>query len=403
MDTRSALLIQLESLARQLLEVEKAVQSPNLDAHLRQRVGPRFDTLLSQRRTQLKQLQQKLSNNQPLEACWSQFSQLELKCRDLFEEALAFVQGALARSAKVDEGMCLLADNLLDDLAVWADVGWRRFTLLATGELYRETADVVRIRFPEVSLWGLPTVAHEFGHFLGPELRENLDGGFRYPFQEMLKEADKKRPSNWPLPHSTEWHHLHEHFADLFATYTLGPAFACSFVLLRLNPVDAYGDSATHPSHAKRVHSILWMLGRMNQSAPALLDLYGELIRLLRELWKQSLVDVGQPGDLPNAEIALLQDQLNDLYALLTTTTPTELAYGTSDWQRSQGIASGLLSNLWSPGNYSNAEVSRRDVLNAAWLSRLQLSDPNQHYTVDLGDVSSRALEIYRNIPPCKL
>jgi len=239
-------------------------------------------------------------------------------------------------------------------------------------------------------------VSHEFGHFLGPELRENQNGEFKYPFQVMLNHADKNRPSNWPLPHSTEWHHLHEHFADLFATYSLGPAFASSFILLRLNPVDAYQESPTHPSHAKRVHSIFWMLDRMDQEG--LMQPYRTLVDMLRRLWQQGLQDVGQTGSLSDAEIALLESKLGELHGLLTRTTPTRLAYRVSDWQKSQIIATRLLSDTWSSGQ-KNEGASRRDVLNAAWLSRLNLNPPNQH-SMDVNDINIRALEIYRSIPP---
>jgi hypothetical protein len=397
MDSRSMLVTQLDSLTEQLLRVEKAVQSPKLDVNLRERVGARFDKLLSQRRNQLTLLRQDISNNQPLHTCWQKLSQQELDCRKLFEECLAFIQGALARAGAVDEGMCLFADNLLDDLAAWSDVGWRRFTLLSTGEFYQDTAELIRIRFPELSFWELPIVAHEFGHFLGPELRETQDGGFRYPFQEMLKKADENRPPNWPLPHSKEWHYLQEHFADLFATYSLGPAFASSFIFLRLNPVNAYNDSVTHPLHAERVHSIFWMLDRMDEAEGSFLRPYRVLIDMLQNLWQQGLQGMAQPNRLSDAMIARLESKLSELHDLLTRTTPAQLAYKLRDWQRSQSIATELLLDQWS-GGQNNDGVSRRDVLNAAWLSRLQLKDPSQ-FRVDIRDIGSRALEMYGRIP----
>jgi len=143
MDAHTVLLTQIDNLTKQLQQVEQAVQLQRLDAdaHLRvqpmlTRVESRFDSLLSQQRTKITELRQKVLNNQPMQACWSQFRQLDQDCRSLFEECLAFIQGALTCANGVDEGMCLLADNLLDDLAAWADVGWRRFTILGTGELY---------------------------------------------------------------------------------------------------------------------------------------------------------------------------------------------------------------------------------------------------------------------------
>ncbi|HKQ75489.1 MAG TPA: hypothetical protein VJ810_17450 [Blastocatellia bacterium] len=400
MDTRSALLIQIDGLAQQLLQVERAVQSQRLDANLRARVGVRFDKLLSQQRTQISEVRKQASNNQPNQKCWENFRQLDMDCRSLFEECLTFIQGALARADGVDDGMCLLADNLLDDLAAWADVGWRRFTLLARGELYRDTAEIIRIRFPEVSIWGLPLMAHEFGHFLGPKLSEDEKDGSVYPFQQLLKSADENRLPNWQLPHTKEWYHLNENFADLFATYSLGPAFACSFILLRLNPVDAYQEIITHPTHAKRVHSIFWMLDRMDEAEGGFLRPYNALIDRLRNLWRQGLQEAGQTGSLSDSEISLLESRLKELHDTLTRTTPPPLAYQLSDWQRSQTIAGELLSGKVSSSSQNDSKVSRRDILNAAWFGRLQLDDPDPYR---INDIGVRALELYRRIPPRKV
>ena len=112
----------------------------------------------------------------------------------LFEESLALVEGALVRGAKLDNGLCQIADALLDELRTKADVAWGRFTILAEGEFFGEMAQIIRLRFPEVSIWNLPIAAHEFGHFVGPELKQpGPFGTFRYPFQEELRKSRPRR------------------------------------------------------------------------------------------------------------------------------------------------------------------------------------------------------------------
>jgi len=396
MDARSALTARIGSLRWRLYQVNQTIQAPALDAHLRGRVGPRFDKLLSQQLATVKKLEQQVSNGQPLAACWHSYDDLDRECNALFEECLGFVQGALARKSGVDGGLCRLADDLLDDLAAWSDVGWRRFTLLATAEFYREIAGLIRISFPVVSLWDLPIVAHEFGHYLGPELQESAGGKRVYPFQVMLEAADEERPAYWPLPHTKAWYHLNEHFADLFATYSLGPAFACSFILSRLNPIHAHSEQATHPTHAKRVHSVFWMLEEMNRLG-GFQKPYRGLIDALQSLWEESLKESGQEISLPDAEVSRQEGRLAELHDLLERTTPPQLAYQIGDWQRSQVIDDALRAPHWEPAGVDLGEGSRRDVLNAAWLGRLRLDGGSDWEAMD---VAKRARKLYQLVPP---
>jgi hypothetical protein len=397
MDSRSTLMAQIDLLMHELVDAGRAVQSQELDQYLRERVGGRFDVELSKRKARVEDLRNQVSSGQPLPSCWATFRQVEEDSRTLFDECLAFIQGALARAAGVDNGVCLLADHLLDDLSAWADVGWDRFTLLATGEFFKDTTEIIRVRFPDTSIWSLPIAAHEFGHFLGPELRENQDGQFIYPFQEMLKSADENRPPNWPLPHSQKWHHLHEHFADLFATVALGPAFACSFILLRLNPGNAYQEAPT--SYAQRVHSILWVLDKMDQAAGGLTKPYRDVIDLIHRSWRQSLQATDQPESLQDVKVALLEARLDKLYALLLDNTPSKLAYQPQDWWRAVTLASQLQPDETWDAVQPEPDLTRRDVLNAAWLARVQ-QDEQVGYL--LNEIGKRAVELYRCIEPRK-
>src|SRR5262249_51406054 len=143
----------------------------------------------------LKKLQQTIKDSPMFYAdWWKQFQEIQDRCQYLFRECLAFMQGALIRVTALDNGLCQIADSLIKVLNHRAgNLGWDRLTVLADAEFYRDMADIIRLRFPGMNIWNLPVVAHEFGHYAGPQLSERqADGTLASPFQEMLKNAREK-------------------------------------------------------------------------------------------------------------------------------------------------------------------------------------------------------------------
>lgn len=385
MEARDVIFGQVERLRQELIRSGAGIDSLEIDAHLRDGVAPRFDTALKQLKDQNSTLEKKVKDGEPLHVCWRHLRKLQDDSTKLFDECLAVIQGAWARKHGLDEGVCALTDALLDDLAHC--VSWRGFTLLATSEFYRPTAEIIRIRYPEVSLWSLPLAAHEFGHYAGPELRHSQDGGHEYPFQARLKVADEARVG---ARHTKEWHHIQEYFADVFAIYTLGPAYAAALILLRMNPSDAYTETATHPSGAARVHGILWMLDKMDEGGAARLrSPFRDVTGSLRGLWETSLEAAGQPTALSAPAVALVMQRMTELFEMLVDTTPQRLQFSWADWLRAQGMAADLATKTLPE------QLTRRDVLNAAWLARLQLPGHNPHA---LNDIAREAWALYRRI-----
>lgn len=380
MEARDLFLGQLDSLQLELGRCLGAVDSKDIDAGLRDRVGARLDkqlTELDRRRATL----EKTGRAGPSPAAWRDLRTLQQDAVKLFEECLAFVQGAWARKHGLDEGLCALTDDLLDDLATWADVRWDRFTLLATKEVYRDTAEIIRIRYPDVSLWSLPLAAHEFGHYVGPELRRGRDGAYEYPFQARLKRA--QGPEGAP---TKEWHHLQEYFADVFATYCLGPAYAAAFMLLRTNPVDE--ESFTHPSSAARIHGILWALEQMDaRDERPLQPPFRDTTTHLRERWTRALEAAGKAQGMTGPEEALATQRVKELFDMLVGLAPQRLAFGRQAWLRAETVAAD-----WT--GRAPAALTRRDVLNAAWLTRLQ-SDPDPRL---MDDIARGAVKVYGSL-----
>jgi hypothetical protein len=91
----------------------------------------------------------------------------------------------------------------------------------------RTLARVVRVGFPEWTVWALPFTAHEFWHAIA---REGFDQAMREALTKQKTIAEGgKIPERYQIC-----------LADAFATYTMGPAYAYSAVFLLLSPLSAY-------------------------------------------------------------------------------------------------------------------------------------------------------------------
>jgi hypothetical protein len=200
----------------------------------------------------------------------------------------------------------------------------------------------------------------------------------------MLKTADEKASG-----HTENWYHLQEHFADLFATYALGPAYAAAFIMLRMNPAEAQDNMLTHPSGAKRVHGILWALDKMDDLQATPLERPFQVVTArLRNAWQNSLHEAGKAEKLKDVEASRIDQRMADLLELLTGNAPQQLMFGRADWRRAQQMA-----EQWTSGATAIATppagLTRRDVLNGAWLARLKVSDQGPYALKAIADQAS--------------
>lgn len=376
MNEYSILMAQIEALAENLRGVKRALDANQIDPGLREAVRNRFERLINKQQMDVDRLRGEVENELMLEGCWSAFRDIRQDCVSIFRESLAFLEGALIRSAGMDNGICQVADFLLDDLSHRTDIPWARFTILAEEEFFARMAEIIRLRFPEFSIWNLPVTGHEFGHLVGQELRVHKpDGTYRYPFQEILQREGQIEPRNEAF--------LHEHFADAFATYTLGPAFACVCILLRFDPGVAYRDGREHPGSAKRAYFILRGLGKMDEAEGGVVRPYGGIIEHLWDLWRQNLAAAGQPENLDQGIVPQLNEWLEELYLLLDTELPPRARY--QGWLRAQRLSPELLSNK-EAGRILKDEDTLADVINAAWMCRIQHWDEGSYLVRKIGE-----------------
>src|SRR6266508_3431553 len=225
MDPRNLLRNRIDALAQELDRAGQAIQAEKIEPTLRKRVEARFANDVATQQAKLKVVRGDVDADVALDQCWDAFAIEQKACRDLFRECLVVVQGALLRSAALDNGLCPIADALLRGLGQRSAVGWDRFTILGEEALIVPLADIIRLRFPDLTVWSLPVAAHEFGHFVERDLTVvDKDNVARAPVQEILSNegAREDRHRNW----------LREHFADLYATWTVGPAYAWACIHL---------------------------------------------------------------------------------------------------------------------------------------------------------------------------
>jgi hypothetical protein len=343
---------------------------------LLQKVATRFRNLIENRRADLKDVRSNVEDGLSIAACWTQFEGLRVRCRPLFDECLQLAQGLLGRLDELDNRLCEIADVLLAEIDKRTDARWERFTIVAAGEFFGQTAEIIRMRYPELSVWSLPIAAHEFGHFFGPEIQDPESR--RRPFEEMLAGERRKAEQMWS--------HLHEQFADVFATYVLGPAYAYTCLFLRFSAATASCASPTHPSAVSRAHIILRTLGRLNTGSKP----FTGSIELLRTAWNAAVTSLGQKATIETPdELNALNARADMLYDLVDRAAPTARY---SNWQKAATLSAQICSAS-EPGAADppdDPDTTIIDVLNGAWQARLaSQSDPHKR----VGSVAMRLCE----------
>jgi hypothetical protein len=391
LDAQALLLFQEAQRARRTLE------SVALLPALRQRVVARFEAELEQIAERARDLRADLARpGQPYAPSWQRLSALQRESRALFAEFLAFLHGALARASGLDGGVCALTDALLVDLEVATDLRWGRITVPDTQEFMRDTAQIIRIRFPEMSLWSVPFAAHEFGHFVGPELKAGGTGEQRRPLQARLDAVD---PARGAMVDARDWYYLQEHFADLYATYAMGPAYVAAFICLRANPCGAHHATSTHPSDAERVHGMLWTIEQVSALDPGASTAMRVWADELRTCWRSMLQAAGVDVDLQAPVRAGVTEMMKPLFPMLRNATPERLAFGAVQFARASALAGEFDVRPGTSRGVSNArflqDVTRRELVAAAWLARLRIDAPTP---LRVGEIEDAALDLYRRL-----
>lgn len=312
----------------------------------------------------------------PLQTCWRAFEGHRAQVDRLLRESLAFVEGALVRSQRIDDDFCAVADGLIAELDTAAGLGWRRFTMLADGESFSDLAEIIRVRFPAGRIWDLPVAAHEFGHFASGRLtaRDSGGAGAYVPFEELRAEERARREQEGKEWTPTDDAHLQEFYADAFAAFAIGPAYACTCLRLRFSPAAASASpDDRHPPDTRRADLILALLRLMARNARrdcgGAAPGYEGLLEKMQEYWQESVADAAG-GAVPPYGDAQGSTLARRLYDALSRRK--ELRF--TRWGQAQTMSAGLGGGR-QPAELVTPRSSLIDVMNAAWLKRLGRPD----------------------------
>jgi hypothetical protein len=367
MDCRQLLDARLQTLIRELYYVRVDLDRMK-DERLKARLKLRFNNLSNELIKQSEELRKRVaatSEDRVLAEHWARFLGRRDRINELIAECLDFRVGELTRQAGLDQGLCAVADSLLDSFSATAEVYWNRLSLLDNAESFRGLSQIVRVRFP-ASIWDLPLVAHEYGHFLCLQLdKKDFYGNSTFPFQDLLK-----RESGDDTFTEREENHLKELFCDAFATYALGPAFAYTQVYRRFDPAQRTEGSYTHPGDDARVRLILKVLEKVDATRNRFSRQYTGVIADLRQTWTSWREGAAAGSAEYLKRIDLWTDELYDILE------PQLEALRFDDWNRADTLA----DRFTALGRTDVDMVPDPDdtiprILNALWHYRLSYPD----------------------------
>jgi 3',5'-cyclic AMP phosphodiesterase CpdA len=315
--------------------------------------------------------------SEALKDAWSSYQKVYRRSQEIFRDCLELMGGLALRDKELDERICEVADELINATTDYVRTSWYSFTILAQREAFQWTISrIIRLRFPEWTIWSLPFAAHEFGHVV---IRD----------EDMFKELVEAQTSEWKK------RHLNVILADAFATYVMGPAYLCAAISLWLDPSGFSGEDdpsetsdETRLSDATRAHVMFAVLERMNIKAQDDIgeEPYTEIIDLLAQRWEAARSQQDASSEESLEEIQLWDNQ--DLEALVETALrelddwlyEEEGAYphsGENGIKVAEAWAAAWQKQLSNGERLSIPELSPnstlRDALNAAWLCRIRV------------------------------
>lgn len=283
------------------------------------------------------------------------------KAQQIFSDYLELQGGAALRDTGFDEGIGQLADELLRAGGKLLALPMRRQALVKTFER------IIRVSFPDWTIWALPSVALEFWNVVGYDnLKNTVEAGL-----QGLSEPEQKSIRD-------------EHKAclgDAYATYTMGPSYAYCAVGLLLDPSSGQGHC--------RARAIISMLEAMDRKESLANPPYVEVRRRLFAAWNSARKQLGQTevalnGD-GSAEVDPADAEGTGIRTLVrnfrnTLHTATSTPFGVDMWNQIRDWVKLLLADR--AGEIVVSEGAElRHLLNAAWQARV---DPDRDPERDL-------------------
>ena len=384
MEPRDVLAARVEAFRQDLELAASALTSKVIREDLLKSVNVLFSGLIQRKTEELAAFALTLPNGAStgrgaLAPHWARFEQHVDECDRLLRQDFAFIEGALVRSAGLDNRICDLADEYLRHLASVTTVDWTRMTILADSEFFVPMTDIIRMRYPHFSIWNLPVLAHEFGHFVTPRLQDRL--GSTDPIKDFRRKIRTQARTGVPPQAADDAEeralkHLDEFIADAFAVYAAGPAYACTCLLLRFEPAHADEDGPDHPSDGRRAYLLLKLLETLSAD-------YAKVGRFLQSAWAMNLEAAGRAAmRTPDPWL----DQIATTLAAILGTLAPKARFDAAQWRNAAAVSRRLPTDDWKK---ETGGLTPNEITNAAWLCRIA----NEEASAPV--ISSKALELF--------
>jgi hypothetical protein len=367
------MLARLDGLLARLNEAHRAISTEGQDSRIKERIGNELARRLLEHTRALEGRRSKVAENGEV----SKYAWAEVKSSvtaSLLDECLLYLQAARSRSSGVEADLCEIIDALFDELAgKTQSLAWKSYSVFAPEDSFDVLSRIIRVRYPVSGVWDIPIAVHEFGHFLSGNLRRvRPDGSAQLVFEEeknsfVPPQSIDQTPLGMQQSH-TDWRFwLDEIFADVFATYAVGPSFACSCLLVRFDPGSTEEETdGKHPSYAKRAYVILQTLRFLNEEQLGR-GQFGQAIQVLDTSWQGACEAAGTRWNVPDE--TWLGRLVSNIYNMLKT---VEGGLRFNDWK----AASNKLRLLEQP-NDAVGDFTLVELLNAAWICRLKKEGSN--------------------------
>lgn len=309
---------------------------------------------------------------------WGRLDAVRISANEIKKEALSFTQGELLRQSGHDNGVGQVAERLLEHLRRRTGVERGVLLSVAENEYFGHTVSMVRSRFPDVSVWRLPVLAHEFGHHVATVL-SNSDPALRDDFGPVHDYLSRQAGTG--QDRKIHLAHLNELFADVYATYVLGAAYPLAMFTLAARPDVPENARQTHPAWSLRVRTVQAAVAVLGQDDHSSADGYRMLSLALTSLADTATANT----QLTDDDRELISDQAKRMVDLLSAHALPGARYKMPARMYDLVIDPNANSRPPAP------DTTIADVLNAAWLWRLD------HWNCDqwlLVSASKRALDL---------
>jgi len=300
------------------------------------------------------------------------------KTEAIFTSSVELLGGAALRDSGLDERIGLFADQLL------AMANDKKLLALPTGqasaqqELARVFKGIIRVAFPDWTLWSLPAAALEYWKIsykktVEPTLNANL-ANLTPEERDAVREDDTQ-----PL-------------VDAYATYIMGPAYACYAIGVLLAP-----ESDTDQL---RVRFTLTMLDAMSDAVNPSSPPFVAVSRRLLEGWNAARIQMGRVPLVLDGPVADQDPETVRVRMIVrifrnTLETITAAKFGMAIWNDIQP----WVDLLNQEGGATEINVPQgadlRHVLNAIWLARIS---PDRDPQSDLTESAKILLERFKEI-----